>query len=174
VGENLLKVAEERERLIELLSKVVGELRDGRYDSLVAHVEAEKEAAARVAGIVTREKQCAAKVAELAEGAYPRRACALTPPPMSFPRGGECALRILPLPLSLALVLQTSSRSGGFRVQKVLLLPRAKRGTMGWPDPLSTIAGGPLCACVSLVQPLNVSAPPTRVKRRRRAKPLRG
>ncbi len=64
-----MKVAEERERLIELLSKVVGELRGGRYDSLVAHVEAEREAQARVASIVAREKQCAARVSELAEGA---------------------------------------------------------------------------------------------------------
>ena len=68
MGENLLKVAEERERLIELLTKVLAELRDGRYDALVAQVEMERESQSRVTSTIAREKECAAKVAVLAEG----------------------------------------------------------------------------------------------------------
>lgn len=65
VGENLLKISLERERLLELFSKVGDELESGRFDSLVAHVQMEKESRMRMEEIVEREKTSAAKVAEL-------------------------------------------------------------------------------------------------------------
>ena len=38
VGENLRKISEERELLLELLSKTLIELQEGRFDSLLKHV----------------------------------------------------------------------------------------------------------------------------------------
>jgi hypothetical protein len=98
VGENLLKIALEREQLQELLSKVTFELKKGRFDSLIAYVSAcvqpgatlqslvdvhashqvdnEKESQSKLSEIIAGEKESSSRVTELTTGSTRTQACA--------------------------------------------------------------------------------------------------
>lgn len=67
VGENLLKIADERERLQDLVATTISELQEGRFDSLVEEVQREKDSRSRLADVVVREKESSSKVEELAD-----------------------------------------------------------------------------------------------------------
>ena len=74
VGENLEKIATEREELQVLLHHTIDELQEGRYDSLVQFIQGEKHATQRLADIENQEQAMRKRVKELSECT-----CALLP-----------------------------------------------------------------------------------------------
>lgn len=63
-----MKIQNERQSLIDLLSKTMEEMKDGTFTTLMNRVEEEKQAKNKVDDVVQREKQVILAVKNLDQG----------------------------------------------------------------------------------------------------------